>query len=71
MISNRKLIHMINLTGEELNFILESLNYTKLKFENYPIGPGGYPSYEYKQKRLEEVASVVEKVRQLKKHIQS
>ncbi len=59
----------MNFTVSELNFILESLSYTKLKFENYPIGANGYPSYEYKQKRLQDVGEVIDKVRQVKKSL--
>lgn len=46
------------LTLENLSFIKESLQYTKLKFEEYQ----GYPSYEYKQKRINEVNDVLNKV---------
>lgn len=55
---------MEKLNVDDLSFILESLNYTKHKFENYPIGENGYPSYEYKQKRLEDVGIVIAKVRE-------
>ena len=37
----------ITLTTEDWEMILESLKYTKLKFEDYEK----YPSYEYKQKK--------------------
>ena len=46
------------LTMEDLLFIQESLKYTKDKFENYEK----YPSYEYKQKRVDEAATVLGKV---------
>ena len=46
------------LTLEDLSFIKESLKYTKLKFEDYQ----GYPSYEYKQKRVQEAAEVLNKI---------
>ncbi len=46
------------LTIEDLSFIKESLKYTKLKFEDYQT----YPSYEYKQKRIQEAAEVLNKV---------
>lgn len=45
-------------TLEDLNFIKESLKYTKERFENYQ----DYPSYEYKQKRLKAVNDVAAKV---------
>lgn len=52
-----------NLTKEDLDFILTSLEYTKMNFENYQ----GYPSNEYKQMRINEVLEVMAKVRKLKK----
>ena len=60
---------MENLTLSDLDFILESLKYTKHKFENYPIGEKGYPSYEYKEKRIEEVNRVILKVQELGKSL--
>lgn len=55
---------MINkLTPDEIEMILESLNYTKLKFEDYDK----YPSYEYKQKRISEVNDLISKIQQLRK----
>lgn len=52
---------METLTIDDLIFIKESLAYTKHNFENYT----GYPSYEYKQQRLNEVAAVAAKVDEL------
>lgn len=52
------------LNKDDLNFILESLQYTKLNFENY-----SYPSYEIKQKRIEEVLNVIIKVEEIKKSL--
>ncbi|MDB4925938.1 hypothetical protein [Mucilaginibacter sp.] len=49
------------LTLEDLSFVKESLKYTKLKFEDYQ----GYPSYEYKQGRIHEVAEVLNKVAEI------
>ena len=46
----------------DLEFILESLKYTKLKFENYEQ----YPSYEFKLSRIEDVNKVISKVQKLK-----
>lgn len=54
-----------DLTIHDLDLILESLKYTKLKFEEYQF----YPTYEYKQKRIEEVSGVISKVRILKKEM--
>jgi hypothetical protein len=34
---------MTELNSSDLQMILESLKYTKLKFEEYPIGEKGYP----------------------------
>ena len=50
------------LTISDLNFILESLEYTRKSFEEYKL----YPSYEFKQKRIGEVNDVMDKVRTLK-----
>jgi len=49
------------LTIDDLKFIQESLKYTALKFEEYQK----YPSYEYKQKRLEDVRVVAVKISDL------
>jgi membrane-bound lytic murein transglycosylase MltF len=49
------------LTQQDLEFILESLKYTKLKFEDYQQ----YPSYEYKQGRVKEVQDVMSKVKDI------
>jgi tRNA A-37 threonylcarbamoyl transferase component Bud32 len=54
---------MIELNAVDLQLILESLKYTKLKFEEYQ----GYPSYEYKQQRISEVNDVIAKIQTLKK----
>jgi hypothetical protein len=53
------------LTKEDYTFILESLKYTRHKFENYPY----YPSYDYKLKRIADVNAVAEKVALLKKSL--
>lgn len=50
------------LTNSDLEFILESLKYTRMAFEEYQK----YPSYEYKQKRINEVNEVILKVKKLK-----
>jgi hypothetical protein len=42
--------------------ILESLEYSKLKFEEYE----SYPDAGYKQKRIEEIAQVIKKIKSLK-----
>ncbi len=45
-------------TKKDLEFILQSLKYTKLKFEDYQL----YPSYEYQQERIKQVQEVMIKV---------
>lgn len=52
-----------NLSNQEWEMILESLKYSKLKFEEYDK----YPSVEYKQKRVDEVSQLISKVASLKK----
>ncbi|WP_422358913.1 hypothetical protein [Reichenbachiella sp.] len=51
------------LNVSDLEFIIESLRYTKMAFEDYEK----YPSYEYKQKRVKEAQDVIDKVIRLKK----
>lgn len=46
------------LSRDDLSFILESLNYTKHRFDNYP-----YPTYELRRERLADVESVIAHVR--------
>ena len=47
------------LTSQDLEFILESLKYTKIKFEEY----SDYPSNEFKQQRVKAVDDVIAKVK--------
>jgi hypothetical protein len=49
------------LNKKDLAFILESLKYTRLKFEDYQQ----YPSYEFKQGRIADVNEVIKKVENL------
>jgi len=58
---------MENLTIADLTFIQESLKYTRLKFEDYQ----GYPSYEYKLNRIDEVNKVATKVNAILKELKS
>jgi hypothetical protein len=51
------------LSKQDWEMILESLKYTKLKFEEYDK----YPSYEYKQKRIAEVNQLISKIKTLEK----
>lgn len=53
----------MELTKEDLEFIEESLLYTRKNFEEYQR----YPDHEYKQKRLELVNDVLDKVKQMKR----
>lgn len=52
-----------NLTPQEIAMILESLSYTKLKFEEYDK----YPSFEFKQKRVKEVNDLILKIKKIRK----
>jgi hypothetical protein len=45
-------------TTKDWELILESLKYTRLKFEEYDK----YPSIEFKQKRIEEVNHLISKI---------
>ena len=53
----------MKLTKSDWEMISESLKYTKLKFEEYQE----YPSQEFKQKRIDEVVTVIAKVNEIKK----
>lgn len=56
---------MLNeLSKKEIAMIMESLNYTKIKFEEYDK----YPSYEYKQQRIKEVNDLILKIKLLKEN---
>jgi hypothetical protein len=52
-----------DLTRADCELIIQSLEFTRIKFESY----GGYPSYEFKQSRIGEVSDVLEKVRTIKR----
>lgn len=54
----------VQLTNEDLDFILESLKYTKRNFEDYEK----YPSYEYKQSRIKSVNDLADKIKTIKKN---
>lgn len=53
----------VQLSNEDLDFILESLKYTKRNFEDHQ----DYPSYEYKQSRIKTVNDLADKIKALKK----
>lgn len=51
------------LSNQDLHFILESLQSTKEKFENYDL----YPSNEFKLQKVKEVEKIIAKVQLLLK----
>jgi len=66
MKANIKDLEQYGLNLDDVHFILESLEYTKKAFQEYPIGPSGYPNYEFKLKRLKDVESRIEKMRKIR-----
>ncbi len=52
------------LSSQDWKMILESLKYSKLKFEECDK----YPSADYKHKRVEEVTQLIIKIKSLKKN---
>jgi hypothetical protein len=50
------------MTRDDIALILESLHFTKRKFEEYT----DYPSYEFKQRRLKDVERAADAVRKLR-----
>ena len=57
----------MELTKKEIKIIIDSLEYTRHKFENYDK----YPSYEYKQQRIDDVNSVIIKLKRMDKAVDS
>lgn len=55
------------LSSKDVEMVLESLKYTKMKFEEYQ----GYPSYEFKQGRIKDVEEVIAKVSAIRKELKS
>jgi ppGpp synthetase/RelA/SpoT-type nucleotidyltranferase len=51
------------LSNQDLDFILESLQDTNVKFENYD----SYPSIEFKLQRVKEVKKIINKVQSILK----
>lgn len=49
------------LSNEDWKMILDSLSYTRLKFENYDK----YPTEEYKRQRIQEVSELISRIREL------
>lgn len=52
-----------NLSTKEWELILESLKYSKLKFEDYDK----FPSVDYKQKRIDEINQLINKIKSFKR----
>lgn len=57
----------VDLTDDQWALIRESLGYTKQNFENYT----GYPSYEFKQQRIEEVRVILRTISQAKREVRT
>ena len=53
---------MKELTLKDIDFILDCLKNSKLKFESEQ-----YPSYEFKQQKMQEISDVISKIQTLKK----
>lgn len=49
------------LSDEDWKMILDSLSYTRLKFEDYDK----YPTEEYKRQRIQEVSDLISRIRKL------
>ena len=69
MKANIKDLKQCSLNLDDVYFILESLEYTKKAFQEYPIGPGGYPNSKFKLKRLKDVQSRIEKMRKIRDNL--
>lgn len=54
------------LTGNDIAFILESLKYTRMKFESYKY----YPNEKFRKEQIERVDTVMSKVRVLGKYLE-
>lgn len=54
---------IVNLTLDQIHLVLKSLEYTKLKFNDYPA----YPSPEFKRKQIAEVEEAIKIFRSAKK----
>jgi hypothetical protein len=57
----------MELTKDEINFIIESLQFTKKNIENYTH----YPSYEFKLQRIEEANNLISKMKGIRNENQS
>ena len=51
---------------QEIERIINSLEYKRRAIEDYPIGPLGYPSYEFKLSQQKQVNDDLEKCRALR-----
>lgn len=66
MKADKKNLELYELNLNDVDFILESLQHTKKAFQEYPLGPEGYPSHEFKLKRLKDVEDRIEKMRKIR-----
>jgi len=57
---------LIDLSPEEINIVLESLKYSKLKIENLPV-PEVYPTIEFRDERVMGISNVINKIKSSKK----
>jgi hypothetical protein len=55
-----------SLSKEEIEFLIESLGYTKQKFEAY----NDYPSPQFKKERIDKVNQLIQKLRETKKELE-
>jgi len=65
-----KVPEMCGLNLDDVDFILTALEYTRLKFSDYPIGRKGYPNYEFKLKRINDVNIRIAKMKEIKDELQ-
>jgi hypothetical protein len=57
------------LTRQEVERAIESLEYKRRSIEDYPVSPTGYPSYEFKLSQLEQVNNDLKKFRALRSEL--
>jgi hypothetical protein len=54
---------------QEVERVIESLNYKRRSIDDKPVGPKGYPSYEFKLGQLEQVNDDLKKFRALRSEL--
>jgi hypothetical protein len=57
----------MELTDNDYYLIMESLKYTILKFESYTFLPNFEENWKYKNKRIEEISFLIQKINKIKK----